>query len=86
MNYDGDDWWDRVVQRNRAPLLRLVGVLFLMLGLDEGGADVVPRRVVRQVMRLLRPAESAARRLIVVVAHSPTPSTVRMAARSNGDG
>ena len=68
MNYDGDDWWDRVVQRNRAPLLRLVGVLFLMLGLDEGGADVVPRRVVRQVMRLLRPAESAARRLIVVVA------------------
>jgi len=68
MSYDMIDWWDLAVQRNRAPLLRLVSVLFLMLGLDEGGADEVPRRVVRQILRLLRPAESAVRRLIVVAA------------------
>lgn len=54
--------------RNRAALLRIVAVLFVYAGLDEGGADVVPRRVWRRIMRLLRPAEAAVRRLIVIAA------------------
>ena len=69
MKYDADDWWDRVVQRNRAALLCVVTLLFGFTALDEGGGvDYVPRRVARRILRLLRPAESAARRLIVVVA------------------
>jgi len=60
--------WPLAIERNRAALLRIVAVLFVYAGLDEGGADVVPRRVWRMVLRLLRPAESAARRLIVTAA------------------
>jgi hypothetical protein len=57
--------WPGAIARNRAALLRIVAVLFAYAGLDEGGADEVPRRVWRMILRLLRPAESAARRLIV---------------------
>ena len=60
--------WTGTIERNRAALLRVVAVLFLMAGLDEGGAETVPRRVWRRIIRLLRPAESAARRLIVIAA------------------
>jgi hypothetical protein len=48
--------------------LRIVAVLFVYAGLDEGGADEMPRRVWRMILRLLRPAEAAARRLIVIAA------------------
>ena len=70
MSNDANDWWESAVQRNRAALLRIVAVLFVYAGLDEGGADTVPRRVWRRILRLLRPAESAARRLIVAAARS----------------
>jgi hypothetical protein len=70
MSHDAQDWWDKAVERNRAALLRIVAVLFVYAGLDEGGADAVPRRVWRMILRLLRPAESAARRLIVIAARS----------------
>ncbi|GAB4355145.1 MAG: hypothetical protein Kow0026_14150 [Oricola sp.] len=60
--------WALAIARNRAALLRIVAVLFVMAGLDEGGADAVPRRVWRRILRLLRPAEAAARRLIVIAA------------------
>ena len=60
--------WQGAVARNRAALLRVVAVLFVYAGLDEGGADEVPRRVWRRILRLLRPAEAAARRLIVIAA------------------
>jgi hypothetical protein len=56
------------IDRNRDALLRIVAVLFAYAGLDEGGADEVPRRVWRRILRLLRPAEAAARRLIVIAA------------------
>jgi len=56
------------IDRNRDALARIVAVLFAYAGLDEGGADEVPRRVWRMILRLLRPAESAARRLIVIAA------------------
>jgi len=62
--------WPAAIQRNRDALLRIVAVLFVYAGLDEGGAEVVPRRVWRMILRLLRPAEAAARRLIVITARS----------------
>jgi hypothetical protein len=68
MSNDAKDWWNTAVQRNRAALLRVVAVLFAYAGLDEGGADEVPRRVWRMILRRLRPAEAAARRLIVIAA------------------
>jgi len=60
--------WPPALEHHRAALLRIVAVLVLMAGLDEGGADTVPRRVWRRILRLLRPAESAVRRLIVIAA------------------
>jgi hypothetical protein len=57
-----------MIETNRAALLRVVAALFFMAGLDEGGADTVPRRVWRRIVRLLRPAEAAIRRLIVIAA------------------
>jgi len=64
--------WPLAIERNRDALLRIVAVLFAYAGLDEGGADEVPRRVWRMILRLLRPAESAARRLIVIAARGIT--------------
>ena len=58
--------WPGAIDRNCDALLRIVAVLFIYAGLDEGGADEVPRRVWRRIIRLLRPAEAAARRLIVI--------------------
>jgi hypothetical protein len=60
--------WDRTIARNRNALLRIVAALFLMAGLDEGGNATLPRRLRNRVNRILRPAESAARRLIVIAA------------------
>lgn len=62
------DWWDLAIRRNRAALLGVAATLFFMAGLDEGGADVLPRRIWRRIVDVLRPAESALRRLIVVAA------------------
>lgn len=52
--------WPRPIQRNRNTLLRIIAVLFVYAGLNEGGADDVPRRVWRMVLRLLRPAAQPA--------------------------
>ena len=57
------------IERNRRPLLRIVVALFAMIGLDEGSTvERLSSPVYRAVLRLLRPAESAVRRLIVVAA------------------
>lgn len=69
MTNETQNHWDRMIALNRAALLRIVAMLFVYAGLDEGGADVLPRHVWRRVLRLLRPAEAALRRLIVVAAH-----------------
>ena len=52
----------------RDALLRIVAALFVMAGLDEGGNATLPRRLRNRINRILRPAESAARRLIVIAA------------------
>ncbi|NJM31342.1 MAG: hypothetical protein HC855_15785 [Rhizobiales bacterium] len=55
--------------RNRDALLRIVATLFAMLGLSEGAAvDRIPRALHTAILRILRPAEAAVRRLIVAAA------------------
>jgi hypothetical protein len=66
------DWamdWDLAIKRNSEALNAIVAALFAMLGLD-GDATVsrIPKPLHSAVLRLLRPAESAMRRLIVIAA------------------
>jgi hypothetical protein len=61
--------WAKAVEINRAALLSIVAGLFAMLGLD--GSATLQRmtpRLHRAALRVLRPAESAVRRLIVMAA------------------
>ncbi|NJM31285.1 MAG: hypothetical protein HC855_15420 [Rhizobiales bacterium] len=61
--------WDLAMNRNRDALLRIVASLFAMLGLSEGAAiDRIPRGLHTAILRILRPAEAAVRRLIVAAA------------------
>jgi hypothetical protein len=61
--------WALAIERNREPLLRIVAALFAMIGFT--GTDAVERLsspLYRAVLGVLRPAEAAVRRLIVVAA------------------
>jgi len=61
--------WDSAVKRNSAALVEIVADLFAMLGLALTDTAVrLPWPTYRAVLRVLRPAESAVRRLIVVAA------------------
>jgi hypothetical protein len=57
--------WARAIERNSEALKGIVALLFAMLGLE--GARL-PHSVHRAVLRVLQPAESAVRRLIVIAA------------------
>ena len=61
--------WELAIKRNSEALFGIVKALFAMLGLD-GDASVgrIPPSLHRAVLRVLRPAESALRRLIVIAA------------------
>src|SRR5689334_4532792 len=57
------------IEHHRQPLLNIVITLFGMIGLAEGGSiERLSWPVYRAVLKVLRPAESAVRRLIVVMA------------------
>jgi hypothetical protein len=61
--------WARAIERNSEALMGIVAEIFAMLGI--AGTDIVariPQPLHRAVLRLLRPAESAMRRLIVIAA------------------
>jgi len=61
--------WDLAIKRNSAALARIVADLFFMLGLvGEAAISRISWPTYRAVLRVLRPAESALRRLIVVAA------------------
>jgi hypothetical protein len=79
MFYDAYMDWDLAIARNREPLLRIVQALFAMIGLGEGGTvERLPRPLYRAVLAILRPAEAAVRRLIIVAARGlvvkPSPA------------
>ena len=61
--------WALAIERNSEALKGIVEALFAMLGLD-GDATVarIPRSVHSAVLRVLQPAESAMRRLVVIAA------------------
>jgi hypothetical protein len=61
--------WDLAIKRNSEVLAGVVETLFAMLGfVGEANAARLPWPTYRAVLRLLRPAESVLRRLIVVAA------------------
>ena len=71
--------WARAIERNSEALNGVVAAIFAMLGLAGGAAPVrIPLALRLSVLRLLRPAESALRRLIVIAARGlvvkPAPS------------
>lgn len=62
-------WWRRAVERNREALVRILGLMFAMAGLhDRATVATLPRARRNAVLSLLRPAESAVRRLVVIAA------------------
>ncbi len=61
--------WDLAIKRNSKALKAIIEVLFALLGLDgTDAASRLPRSLHSAVLRVLRPAESAMRRLIVIAA------------------
>jgi len=61
--------WARAIERNSEALKGIVEALFTMLGLAGDVAVMrIPQPLHRAVLRVLRPAESAVRRLIVIAA------------------
>ena len=59
--------WNGAIEKNRDALKRILATLVAMVQI-AGGSSTLPRHLYRAVLRLLRPAESAARRLIIVAA------------------
>jgi hypothetical protein len=61
--------WDLAIKRNSKVLKGIIEVLFALLGLDgTDAASRIPRSLHSAVLGVLRPAESAVRRLIVIAA------------------
>ena len=63
------DWkmdWDLALKRNSEALQGIIAALFAMLG--EATVSRIPKPLHRAVLLVLRPAESAVRRLIVIAA------------------
>ena len=69
--------WARAIEINHAALTRIVAALVAMVGLAQGVR--LPEPLYRAVARVLRPAESAVRRLIVIAARGlkVEPSSLR---------
>ena len=71
--------WARAIERNSEALRGIVETLFAMLGLaSDAKVARIPQPLHSAALRLLRPAESAMRRLIVIAARGlvvkPAPS------------
>ena len=63
--------WAKAIEKNRDALVRIVAVLFSIAGLDDNETVATLPRVTRNYLaRILRPAESAVRRLIIIAARN----------------
>ena len=83
--------WDLAIKRNSEALKGIIAALFAMLGLDgTDAASRIPPALHRAVLRVLRPAESAVRRLIVIAARGlvvkAAPSRVMPKGQKIGKG
>jgi hypothetical protein len=61
--------WEMIIERNRERILTAIAPLLAVLGYDPRRAGEMPRHFYRSLLILLRPAESAVRRLIIIAAH-----------------
>ena len=83
--------WDLAIKRNSKALKGIIEVLFALLGLDGTDAALrIPRSLHSAVLGVLRPAESAVRRLIVIAARGLVvklvPSRPMLAGKVIGKG
>lgn len=77
--------WPLAVDRNRENLLRIILALVASLGLSDGGVlKTLPRFLYRRAMRILVPAESALRRLIVMAVYEMLLRGVKFSASARG--
>ena len=65
--------WDLAIEQQSTALRRIIASLFALAGLNADastapGSATLPRHLYRAALLVLRPAESALRRLIIVVA------------------
>ncbi len=61
--------WDLAIERNSEALKGIIAALFAMLGIvGEATVSRIPRSLHSAVLHVLRPAESAMRRLIIIAA------------------
>jgi hypothetical protein len=63
--------WTLAIERNREALKRVLAALVAMAGLGQSATNsrpTLPRHLHRAILRLLRPTESAMRRLIILMA------------------
>ncbi|MEO4001456.1 hypothetical protein [Mesorhizobium sp. CAU 1732] len=60
--------WKAAIETNRQALKRVLVTLVAMAGITGGADRTMPRMLHRTLLRLLRPAEAAARRLVIVAA------------------
>jgi hypothetical protein len=77
--------WDAVVTRNRAALTAIVAGLIAMAGWTEmpaPGTAALPCRLRLAILRLLLPAESAVRRLVIIASRGLAVSLPPVLARS----
>ena len=69
MDWKTDFNWDLALKRNSEALKGIIEALFAMLGLvGEVTVSRIPKSLHSSVLRVLRPAESAVRRLIIIAA------------------
>ena len=66
MDWKSEFDWAGALKRNSEALIGIVAALFAMLG--DATAERIPQTLHLAVLRILRPAESAVRRLIVIAA------------------
>jgi hypothetical protein len=86
--------WTRAVEINHIALTRILAEIFALLGLVTGSSfDRLPQALYQSVERLLRPTESALRRLIVIAARGivvkpvpkrPMPKGLKIARKAAG--
>ena len=77
--------WDKAIERNEIALLRIISAMFGLL-LDarlSGSGLMIPRRVWRAILMVLRPAEAAVRRLIIIAARALTCDSIVLRKRAD---
>lgn len=75
--------WNKAIERNEIALLRIISALFALLVSARlaGSGLMIPRHIWRSILFVLRPAESAVRRLIIIAARTLVCAAPRLRQR-----